>query len=795
MSRISRYVFIEILGPTLLGILIFGTVLLMPLMLEAAELLIRRDLPLSLVGQYLMLSLPRMLVLVIPMAVLLGVLVGVGRLSSDSEITALRASGYNDTRLLVPVLALGVLGSLTSAALFNLAVPAANYAQHQLNTRIFLSADINREIQPRVFYERVPNMLIYADAASPSDGTLRRVLFYQKSPGGQEELSSAAHASMRQTAGRGEIQFHLDKVISHSWGAAEPDRYQISRSDSQVIDRPPDVLMQEMVRSLAAPPPRNLREQTVPELLDTLVDLRSKGADHRAIRRQISETLVEIQKKFSLPATSLVFSLVGLPLALGHRRSSGRIWGFVLSILIIIVSYALLTAGEQLADREVISPTLAMWAGNILFLILGLVMLITGSRIDIAVTRSGLRRLLLRERPAAEREPARRRRAPVSESGRPPDLPSPTPHRRRLFSSTMDRYLLRYLLQLSAFVALALAVLFSMFYAVELIDDLSHSGKPASLLLPYLLYLEPHILFAYVAPVSLCVGTLVSFALLARTHELTAIRAGGIGLFRVSMPFVIASTAVAVLSFAAHDAVLPYTNQKANQIRDQIRNRSPRSYRHPERRWVFGNTGLLFNFSDFNPKRNEFQDLAIFRFAPGSFDIAERVFAARATWQEESAGVWLLQEGWKRRFTQEGEVYEPFTALRETEIEPPDYFVQDWKAPDQMNYRELRKHVLDLERRGYDTRELRVGLYRKVAIPAVCIVMVLIGLPFALRVERHGPVFAIGISILIVFVYFGVLQLFGKLGEVAVLPPLLAAWAPNMLFSALGLYMTATARW
>jgi LPS export ABC transporter permease LptG len=295
-----------------------------------------------------------------------------------------------------------------------------------------------------------------------------------------------------------------------------------------------------------------------------------------------------------------------------------------------------------------------------------------------------------------------------------------------------------------------------------------------------------------VAPISLCIGTLVTFALLARTHQLVAMRAGGLSLFRIAAPFVLASVVLAVLSFFAHDVLLPVTNQKANQMLDQIRKRSPRSYRQPERRWVFGSQGLLFNFSDFNPRTEEFQDLSVFRFRPGSFDIAERTFAQHAAWK---GGVWRLQDGWVRGFDDGAESYQAFQTLDAPALDPPAYFAQDWKAPDQMDYAELRRYVKDLERRGYDTRELRVGLYRKVSIPAVCIVMVLMSLPFALRVERRGPVFAIGISILLVFVYYLVLQLFGKMGEIALLPPLLAAWAPNLMFAGLGIYATAGARW
>ena len=777
MSRISRYAFREMAGPTVLGLLVYGAVLLMNLMREAAELFIRRNLGLPLVTEYLLFSMPRIFVLAMPMAVLLGVLIGIGRMYSDNEITALRSCGLSAKRLLAPVAVLGLLGSIASALLFNIAVPSANYAQHRLNAQIFLSSDINREIHPRVFYERIPGMLIYADEAEPADGTLSRVLIYQKSSSGQEELSLAGTARMDQQPNTGSIQFELADVVSHAWTTTNPDLYQISRSTSQMIDRPPDLVMQEMIRSLAAPPPRNLREQTVTELLRTLEELEAVPG-LRGVRRQVNEARVELHKKFSLPLTPLAFAILGLPLALGHRQSS-RMWGFAVSILIIILAYAMLTAGEQLADRNVISPAVAMWSGNVFFALVGLLLLFTGSRIDLR---------LFFWRPAAT--PREHAAAAGQDVGKRLNLPSPRPGQRQ-FPSLLDRYLLRHLITLSFFVALSLVVLFSLFFIVNLIDDLTHSDVQLTILFPYLMYLQPQIVFAYVAPISLCIGTLLSFALLARTNELTAIRAGGVGLFRVATPFVLTGTFVGLLSFAAHDSVLPHTNENASRIRDEIRKSSPRSYRQP-RRWVFGSQGSLVNFSDFQSGANEFRDLAVISFSPRGFDIQERVFAARATWDN---GGWTLHDGWLRKFRPGSEEYNSFTSLRYQELDPPGYFSQDWKAPDQMSYRELSAYVGDLEQRGYDTRELRVGLYRKVAIPFVCVVMVLIGLPFALRVEHRGPVFAIAFSILLAFVYFGILQAFGKLGEVARLPAVLAAWAPNLFFSGLGLYLTATARW
>jgi lipopolysaccharide export system permease protein len=113
-----------------------------------------------------------------------------------------------------------------------------------------------------------------------------------------------------------------------------------------------------------------------------------------------------------------------------------------------------------------------------------------------------------------------------------------------------------------------------------------------------------------------------------------------------------------------------------------------------------------------------------------------------------------------------------------------------------MSYAELSTYVEDMERRGYETLDLRVGLYRKTAIPAVCFVMVVISLAFAIRIDpRRGPLFGLGVALLLATIYFFAMQTCGKLGEVGILPPFLAAWAPNLAFTGAGLYLMASSRW
>ncbi len=809
MTRIQRYVFRELLGPTLVGVLAYGLILMTNLSMHAAEMMIRRDLPASLVAQFVALALPRIAVLTLPMAVLLGILVGIGRLVSDNELSALRSLGYNDRRLILPALILGLLATALTWLLYDTAVPIANYAQHQLQARIFISSDLNREIQPRTFYEKIPGLLIYADEANPTDGTLQRVLIHQKTEGGREEISTSGRARIEYRDEDGVLNFRLKDVVSHTWDQADPLVYQVARRDEESIVRPPDIFTTEMLRSLEKPPPPNLREQNMVQLLDTIRSFNEM--EPGAIRRRFrNEAWVELHKKFSIPATCLVFAFLALPLGLAQRRG-GRAWGFLISLLVVAVQYFLLTTGEQTADRGRMPPWLAMWLGNLIFLAVGFILLAIAGRWSwdpgALLARMSRRRRSVPAPATAEPEPA----SPRQEAALPPAVPDPVgaatvqsaraprfkppeplPWRRR-FLPAIDLYLLRTLTFVGALVAISLTLLFALYASLDLIDDMSRGRASPALLLQYLGNVLPQFITSYVLPMTLCAATLITFALLARTHELTALRSAGVGPFRVAWTFLIVGILAAATSFVALDSILPATNQNAIELRDRIRGRSPRSYRQTERRWVFGSGGDLVTFSSLRPDPGEILDLTVMKFHPGTLRVEERIFAERALWHEDRG--WELVNGWRREFGDGGERYEEFDLRPAAGLDPPAYFSQEWKAPDQMNIGELRSHVSDLRRRGYDTREIQVGLHRKIAVPAICVVMVLIALPFGLRIEKRGPFFGLGVALLLAAVYFFLMQMSGKVGEIGLLPPVLAAWAPNVLFSGAGLYLMASSRW
>jgi LPS export ABC transporter permease LptG len=367
------------------------------------------------------------------------------------------------------------------------------------------------------------------------------------------------------------------------------------------------------------------------------------------------------------------------------------------------------------------------------------------------------------------------------------------------FSTLIDRYVLRSYLKFVLISGLSIYVIFLVVDFREMIDDVIRFQIPGSVILRFFKFRTPWVV-NQILPVACLVATLLAFGLLTRFNEVTAMKAGGLSLYRIAFPVVGATVLFSVFAFGMEGYVMPFSNQRASQIRDQIRGHPPRSYSQPSRRWILGKDGLFYNYRTFTSPKARFLPLAgggifqgfsAYRLDPQSFAIRERIFAREAVWSE---GTWTLREGWERKFGPEGTM-SSFEAFKEKKFplrETPSRFLGEEQTPDQMNYWQLRSFIDDLKRRGYSVQELSVGLYEKLALPFVSLVMVVLGLPFAFRTGKKGSLYGIGLSIGLVVVYYATFAVMSALGEIGFLPPFLAAWAPNILFAGAGTYMMLT---
>jgi lipopolysaccharide export LptBFGC system permease protein LptF len=227
-----------------------------------------------------------------------------------------------------------------------------------------------------------------------------------------------------------------------------------------------------------------------------------------------------------------------------------------------------------------------------------------------------------------------------------------------------------------------------------------------------------------------------------------------------------------------------------------IKGRPPQASTLNQHRWILGSDGRFYNFDyfqagDVRGTSTILYGLSVYDVDVKAWRLRDRLYAARAIW-DPAAQTYSLERGWRRNFGPGG-AFDAFHEPRRTrEIEPPTYFNKEERAADTMSFGELKRHIASLEALGLDVTKLRVELHRKIAYPAVALVMALLGIPFAFVVARHGALYGVAVSLFIAIVYWAVLATFDALGINAYLPAALAAWAPNLLFAATGLYFLFT---
>jgi LPS export ABC transporter permease LptG/LPS export ABC transporter permease LptF len=784
LRLLDRYVLSETFGPLVLGFSLYTFILLIRFLFQSAEMIIRRGVPLPVVGELLLTTLPNIVVLTLPMSLLFAILTAVGRLASDSELVALRACGVSLAALYRPILLLSAALALLNTTLMLRALPWGNSALQRLRLEIAASS-VARQVEPRVFYEEWEGKVLYVFDLDRETDRWRGVFLAQSLPTHETEVTVAAWGQVRVDPRGERVILMLGEAVTHKVDLNDPTRYQ--RHEYSTLD----VVLDESYTSsrrakLSAS--RGVRELTLSELRQRLADPQLTG-------EQRNVTRVEIHKKFAIPGACLVFGLFALPLGF-NNRSGGRASGFALSIAVILLYYVLLNNGEEAARFGHLPAWLGMWLPNLLLSAAGLFLLTRRNR-DQSLLVARLDRWLRHDfwrglvQLARWRRVARRRAATEAEG---PGVRVRISRPRLRFPNLLDRYTLRLFYGVFALVLLSGVTISVVADLTQRFDEILKNHVPRSTILAYYSFLTPQI-FHELLPIVILVATLITFGLLSKTSEITAVKAAGTSLYRLSAPVVAAAALFSLLSAGLQAEVLPVTNQRAQQLADRIQGvEAPRTYRRADR-WLFGQGGYIYHFLHYDPRAQALQRLQVFEF-DGEHRLRRRIYATDAYFGSALPGGprrWLFSDGWVRRFSTDGggdQEYSAFAGPVQVDFrESPDFFASELRRPEQMGYRELRRYVGELRRSGQQVPELEVSLYNKAAFPATALVMALVALPFAFRLGRQGTLYGIGLSIALGMVFFAVLATFTKLGEAGVLPPAAAVWSPSAIFATLAVYL------
>ncbi len=794
VRRLDRYVFKEVLGPLVLGFLVYTFILLLRFLFQSAEMIIRRGLPWSTVGELLLVTLPNIVVLTIPMSLLFGILIAVGRLASDSELIAIRASGIGLSRLYRPILLLAGTLTAINIALMIYALPWGNHSLQQIRLEI-ITRSVSQQVQPRIFSEGWQGKVLYVFEAPPNETRWKGVFIAEAGSASEENQVTIAEWGEVRVDQQGErVVLELTNATRQKVNLASPARFEVSRNKRLELILEDQFMTNQRAKWAVS---KGVRELTLKELARLARD-RSATDEQRNLAR------VETHKKFSIPAACLAFAFIALPLGINNRRG-GKGSGFAMSIAVLAVYYILLFNGEEAARYGKIPGWVAMWSPNLILTAVGIFLLIRRnrdksllfSRIDRWIRRDvwgGILRLRsLRKRPAATAPPLPESPSPttaagVAKSTEERGVVLRIPRLRLLFPNLIDRYVVRLFLIVLTIVTASGISLYIIADLTERVDEILKNKIAKDLVFSYYKYMSLQI-FYDIAPVVILVTTLMTFSLLSRTNEVTAAKALGISLYRLALPVIVSALLVASFCAYLETQVLPASNERVAQMRDKIKGETTvRTYRRADRQWLFGHGRFIYNYSYYDPKSHSLQRLHVFDFDE-SHEMVRRLYAENAYYSGN--GNWVFENGWARTLDHGGVTnFTRFRGQRTVAFpETPEYFDAEIRPPEQMAYGELRDYVAELKASGQAVPELEVQLYNKLAFPVISLIMAVVALPFAFRIGRQGTLYGIGVSIVLGIIFLAVFAFFKTLGEAGAIPPAAAVWSPSALFMLLSSYL------
>jgi LPS export ABC transporter permease LptG len=517
--------------------------------------------------------------------------------------------------------------------------------------------------------------------------------------------------------------------------------------------------------------------------IDTLPLYRSAYQDPTLDADKRIEAQIELHQRLALPPACILLALVGIPLGVSSRKG-GKSTAFVLTVALAFIYWMGLIGANGLAKQHKLPVGVAMWIPNVVFAVIGIVLL---TRLE----RPGDKDWVGRATNWIATAWARLR-------GRLPASGSQVRQKSRgwqlfLVPQLVDGYVLNSFVFYFLILLVSFVLMTHVYTFFELLSDIVKNHIAMTRVLTYLFFLTPELIYDS-APISVLVAVLITFGVLTKHNEITAFKASGISMYRLAIPVLGAAMLLSGGLFAFDHYYVPDANRKQDAIRKEIKGKPVQTYLHPERQWVFApgsqDNPRIYYYKYLDPVQKVMVGAQVFELDPANFRVRRHISAEKVRW-EPALKAWIFENGWSRDFEGRREKFSNFTnqatMFRELD-ERPDYFLQEVLQDQQMNFQQLAAYIHDLQRTGIDTITLQVRFYRKFAVPLFALVMALISVPFAFLVGNRGAMAGVGISFGIAIAYWAISLLFEQLGDINLLPAALAAWSPDALFAMAGLY-------
>lgn len=735
-TTLRWYIIRELIRPTVIALAGLSALVLTKDMLGFSDLVINRGFGLSAVATIAFYELLPLLSQTLPFAVLVGALVGLGRLKSDFELLSMEAAGISGRRFIDPVCtytaALMGIGLLLS--LF-----AAPWATRSLTTTLQHMTTENPGLSLRsgTVYD-FSKVRMMAREISARGNQLRGVLLWIPEPG-QVIFAERGELSPLNTTTT-QLALYDGVMLPAPPQRNEETHFGTYYHTLQENPTPP----RKEVEILAGAPIAELR---------TIITTASEP--RTALRAQ-----VEWQRRLAYPAATIAFGLLAVALVVVSHRFS-RAAGGVSGLIATVVYYGLTQLGEGLIYASLVPVRCGVWVPNILVVFFALLLLWPRRRWVVLSHEA----------------------SPDSTTGTEHAQARPIPHIGRY---VLQRYVARQYLPL---MLLSLGLLFVGYLLVDVLERLQWFARHQASAFDVLRFYGARspLLLSRVLPMGLLLATALTVSLLSANHEITAMRACGVAVARALTPMLLIAALFIPGSLWLNEELVPKTNAQADRLKDEeIKNKGPEANLKRQMIWYQDNTHL-YQATQLNPKLGEAQGLSIYELGENGLPVS-RTDARLA--RHIGNGMWELTDPVRIGISDQG--LQTLPALSRAQLgEAPSTTLDTMH----LNTRQLTKAIRDTEAGGYNATPYHVDFHTKLAAPLACFLLPAVALFFAIT----GPPFPSPAVTILASISLGVgyILLSGvstSLGYGAILPPLLAGWGPALILAMLATVLASRNR-
>lgn len=710
-----------------------------------ADIFFGANIPRNLIWQLTLALVPNVIAFTCPMAVLIGVVIGLSKMRGDSELAAIRAAGVGNWQITMPIIVLGLILSAFTVGVNIYGIPFAAQIVRKVAVQTAVYK-LESPIEPGVFNTQINNLTVYVKDGDFEKGTWKNVFIFNENPA-NHELRLITSKSGRLDSNGENTELVLENAVINTFSTDNLQiktvnenlgqiRYALKSKRGEIVDKMSN-------------------QQPTPEELG-IKDL-AKYAESKTGKER-TEAEIILQRRLVLSITPLIFALLGTALILRFNRG-GRGFGILLALLSLIAYYLVAILSEQLARTNVIS---VLTAGAL------------------PITASVLMILYFNYSARFSTKKLFRGFGKTNLSGKLKDW---LPRRKRAnflsFSAGILDFdiifnLLGYFLLTFSFLTI-IYLIFTVFELWKFVADLDNGFD---LLAKYLIFLLPYI-YIQLAPSALMIAILAAFVIKSRQNEIVAWMSAGQSVFRLLLPCFFLMSVIGIADWELQERVIPATNRTQDGLRDQIRSRGVMAQRSGKF-WV-ANDRRIYSFEWDDNRAGETQkvkNLSVYEFGEDA-RLTAVYHSQKAVWSKNK--ILFGEPAEKTSWNQDKIEKTPIGGGELIENSSP--FDNVYEKPTHLSSERLKKQIADGE---IGQRDYEIALEKKYSTVVLPLIIALFTAPFALSLNRSGRVTTVGLAIGVWLLFMGLTNVFEQFGLNDILPAKFAVWTPLALFSLLG---------